>query len=108
MPSDCCRTDESHCKIIPPTYYKETPDCAWRDGFARGSSIPISIKYKKSANEEATSRQREHQRMDRFQLELGKTLREPPPIEIGPKRLKVRGPSYLGTEQVGVKFRSLE
>ncbi|XP_040989654.1 lysine-specific demethylase JMJ706-like [Juglans microcarpa x Juglans regia] len=108
MPSDCCITDESHCKFTPPTHYKETPDCAWRDGFARGSSIPISIKYKKLANEEATSRQREHQRMDRFQLELGKTLREPPPIEIGPKRLKVRGPSYLGTEQVGVKFRSLE
>lgn len=108
MLSDCCRSDESNSKIPPPTNHKEAPDSALRGRFARGSNMPISIKYKKMANEEATSRQQEHHRKDRLQLELGKTTREPPPIEIGPKRLKVRGPSYLGTEQVGLKFRSLE
>ncbi|KAB1222263.1 Lysine-specific demethylase 5B [Morella rubra] len=99
MPSDCCRTDELSRKFIPPTNYREAPDSPLRDRFARGSNVPISIKYKKLANEEATCRQRERQRKDSFQLELGKPTREPPPIEIGPKRLKVRGPSYLGTEQ---------
>ena len=106
MLSDCCRTDESNLKISPHNS-KEAPDSALSDRFARGSSVPISIKYKKMATEEAISRQ-EHRR-DRCQLELGKSMREPPPIEIGPKRHKVRGPSsYLGTEQVGLKFRSLE
>lgn len=67
------------------------------DRFGRGSTIPISIKIKKLANE-GTNRQREQPKKDRIQFELGKTSREPPPIEIGPKRLKVRGPSFLGSE----------
>uniref|UniRef100_A0A7N2KMV5 Uncharacterized protein n=1 Tax=Quercus lobata TaxID=97700 RepID=A0A7N2KMV5_QUELO len=33
-------------------------------------------------------------------------MRELPPIDIGTNRSKVRGPSYLGTQQVGLKFRS--
>jgi hypothetical protein len=107
--SDCWRTEESNCKSVPPTNCKEGPDSALRDRFGRGSAIPISIKYKKLGNEEAISRQREHQRKDRYQLELGKATREPPPVEIGPKRLKVRGPSYVGTEsRFELKFRSLE
>ncbi|XP_059444192.1 lysine-specific demethylase JMJ13 isoform X1 [Corylus avellana] len=107
--SDCWRTDESNCKSVPPTNCKEGPDSALRDRFGRGSGIPISIKYKKLGNEEAISRQREHQRKDRYQLDLGKAIREPPPVEIGPKRLKVRGPSYVGTEsRFELKFRSLE
>ncbi|KAF5477814.1 hypothetical protein F2P56_004427, partial [Juglans regia] len=106
--SDWCRTNESNYKFIPSTRYKDEPDCSVKERFARGSNIPISIKYKTLVNEEAISRQREQQRKDRVQIEMGKTMREPPPIEIGPKRLKVRGPSYLGTEQVGVKFRSVE
>lgn len=61
--------------------------------------MPISIKFKRMANEEAMGgRQREHQqRRDRYS-DLGKTMREAPSIEIGPKRLKVRGPSLLGWE----------
>lgn len=108
--SDCCRTDESNSKSVPPSNCKEAPDSALRDRFGRGSGIPISIKYKKLGNEEAISRQREHHRKDsRYQLELGKAIREPPPTEIGPKRLKVRGPSYVGTEsRFELKFRSLE
>ena len=33
-------------------------------------------------------------------------MRELPPIDIGTNRSKFRDPSYLGTEQVGLKFRS--
>ena len=71
--------------------------------------MPMPIKFKRVANEEAMgSRQREHNnnRRDRYHHDLGKTTtttttttrREPPSLEIGPKRLKVRGPSFLGWE----------
>lgn len=90
LSSDWCRTNESNYKFIPSTRYKDVPDCSSRERFARGSNIPISIKYKTLVNEEAISRQREQQIKDRLQLELGKTMREPPPIEIGSKRIKVR------------------
>ena len=33
-------------------------------------------------------------------------MRELPPIDIGTNRSKFRDPSYLGTERVGLKFRS--
>lgn len=99
MPTDSWKSDESNYKYVPPNHHREAADSALRDRYNRGSAIPISIKYKKSANEEAISRQREqHNRKDRYQFEFGKSTREPPSIEIGPKRLKVRGPSYLGTE----------
>ncbi|KAG8382522.1 hypothetical protein BUALT_Bualt05G0086200 [Buddleja alternifolia] len=65
---------------------KEASVGSSREKLVRGSNIPISIKFKKASNEEASSK-------------LGKTTREPPPIEIGPKRLKVRGPSVLGYEK---------
>ena len=76
--------------------------------------MPMPIKFKRVGNEEAMgSRQREHNnnnnnnnnnRRDRYHHDLGKTTtttttrREPPSLEIGPKRLKVRGPSFLGWE----------
>ncbi|KAI8021266.1 Lysine-specific demethylase JMJ706 [Camellia lanceoleosa] len=74
---------------------KETSDGASRDRFARGTTVPVSIKFKKTANEEAVSKYREHRRDGRFDHDLGRTIREPLPIEIGPKRLKVRGPTIL-------------
>lgn len=67
-----------------------------------GSSIPISIKFKKLAKEDVSSssssrqQQREHPRKDRLQLESGKSTRE---SEIGPKRLKVKAPSFLGPSE---------
>ncbi|KAH8521536.1 hypothetical protein H0E87_002539, partial [Populus deltoides] len=93
--SECCRTDESNRSSTSGSDYKEAPESASKDRFAGGSIIPISIKFKKLINEEAMSRQREQHRRDRFRDELGKTMRKPPPIEIGPKRLKVRSPSFL-------------
>ncbi|KAK9275026.1 hypothetical protein L1049_022284 [Liquidambar formosana] len=99
MQSECCTTAESNRNSSPNTIHsKEALDNASRDRSARLTSVPISIKFKKTANEDAMSKQREHYRKDLFQHDLGKTIREPPPIEIGPKRLKVRGPSYLGSE----------
>lgn len=98
--SEYCRADESnHGSTSSISDYKEAPESASKERVARGSSIPFSIKFKKLTSKEEMGRQREHHRLDRFQHELGKTMREPPPpIEIGPKRLKVRGPSVLGSE----------
>ncbi|KAJ7953409.1 Lysine-specific demethylase [Quillaja saponaria] len=89
---DCSRTDESSCKFGHSINYKEDPESTSRVRFPRGSSIPISMNLKKLGNDESTSRQREHHRKDRSP----QSMMEPLPIETGPKRLKVRGPSYLG------------
>lgn len=68
-----------------------------RDKSVRGGTVPVSIKLKKgAAYEQALSKQDEHKRDHRFQFELGQSKREPPRIESGSKRLKVRGPSVLG------------
>ncbi|KAJ4728591.1 Lysine-specific demethylase [Melia azedarach] len=92
------RTDELNRNISHASNYKEASVSTSKDRFARVGTIPISIKFKKLADEETVSRQRENNRNERFQHELGKGTREPPPIEIGPKRLKVRGPSFLGSD----------
>ncbi|KAF2316117.1 hypothetical protein GH714_041194 [Hevea brasiliensis] len=101
MSSECSQThDESNHSFTSTSNQnqnqKEATESACRDRFARGSGIPISIKFKKLVNDGTMCRQQEKQRLDRFQHELEKTMTEPPPIEIGPKRLKVRGPSFLG------------
>ncbi|XP_077244797.1 lysine-specific demethylase JMJ13-like [Tasmannia lanceolata] len=44
-------------------------------------------------------------RKDNFQLNTRKAAIEPPSIEIGSKRLKVRGPSFPSSEQSGSKCR---
>ncbi|KAK6263343.1 hypothetical protein QUC31_009159 [Theobroma cacao] len=96
--SEGCRTDEPSRNINSTSDCKEAPENAVKERFGRGGALPISIKYKKLGNEETMSRQREHQRYDRFHHEFGKSTRETPPLEIGPKRLKVRGPTSLGSE----------
>lgn len=68
-------------------------DGALKDGVVRRTTIPIPIKFKRSVNEEAVRKFREHHKHDEFDLNLGRTIREQPSKEIGPKRLKVRGPS---------------
>lgn len=88
VPSDCFKTDESNSRLTTANY-KGAPESVGVDRISRVSSIPISIKFKKLANEDA-SRHREHPRKD--------SRREVPPIEIGTKRLKVKGPSFLGSE----------
>lgn len=97
--SNCTSAEELGRNSSPTaTHSKEAPDSTLRDRYAKETPIPISIKYKKVAHEEAVNKHSEYQKDDRFQHELGKGTRGPPPIEIGPKRLKVRGPSFLGLE----------
>ncbi|XP_057978405.1 lysine-specific demethylase JMJ13 [Malania oleifera] len=93
-PPECCISDEEyHCFSRDAICPKEAPDRAMKDRLTRGAAAPVSTKFKKMNTEEAVHQQREHHREDRFQHNLVKT-REPPSIEIGPKRLKVRGPSF--------------
>ncbi|KAK2427681.1 lysine-specific demethylase [Trifolium repens] len=78
-----------------PVSHKVDIEISSKDRFARGNGAPISVRYKKSSNEDASIHmQQDHHRRERFQ----QTYREAPSIETGPKRLKVRGPSFLGLE----------
>ncbi|KAK6947382.1 Zinc finger, C5HC2-type, partial [Dillenia turbinata] len=100
MPSEGSTTDELNHSYSPNMHLKEASDSASRDRFAQGTVTPISIKIKKPVKgyEGATSRQVEYYRRDRLQHDAVKPTREAPSFEIGPKRLKVRGTSYLGSE----------
>ncbi|CAL0331595.1 unnamed protein product [Lupinus luteus] len=93
LPSDSSRTNESKNKYSHPVNRKVGGEISSMDKFASGNGIPISTRSKKLGNEEI-SRQGDHPRKERFQ----QTFEEPNSIEIGPKRLKVRGPSFLGLE----------
>lgn len=91
---DLSRSNESSFKFNSyPDTHKVYGDISSKDRSARGNGIPISVRYKKPCNGEL-SVQRDHHRSDRLQ----QTSREPPSIELGTKRLKVRGPSFLGLE----------
>ncbi|GLT80598.1 hypothetical protein SLA2020_520290 [Shorea laevis] len=97
MPSECCRTDESN-RRYPASNWKDAPESV-KDRFGKGSSLPISIKYRKWGNDNVLSRHQEKHMSDWFYDEFGKTTREPPPLEIGRKQLKFRGPTCQGSEQ---------
>jgi len=95
---DFSRTHESSYKHTQPVVnHKGRVEVSSRDRFARGNGIPISIRYKKLGNEEI-SMQRDHHQHRKDRLLQRQTFRAPPSIEIEPKRLKVRGPSFLGLE----------
>ncbi|KAJ8754400.1 hypothetical protein K2173_002851 [Erythroxylum novogranatense] len=82
--SEYCRNDEAYCAFTSSSDHKEAPD-------PKRSTNLISTKFKRLANEETLNRQRE-QRTRNFHHEFGRSMREPPPIEIGPKRLKSQRP----------------
>ncbi|KAM7525463.1 hypothetical protein LguiA_015365 [Lonicera macranthoides] len=91
--SECPLADDAG-GYNPSVHCREAQDGVTR--LAGGAIIPMSMKYKKpTANGETMGKHREQQRHrdDRMHHELGKNMREAPSIEIGPKRLKVRGPS---------------
>ncbi|KAJ9537014.1 hypothetical protein OSB04_029747 [Centaurea solstitialis] len=91
--------------IISPSsaHSKEAKESVPREKFVKGTNAPISIKYKKIGNEETVSKNRDHQRDYNSYNELGKSTREPLPLESGPKRLKVKGPSMI----IGLENTSL-
>ncbi|KAL4281159.1 hypothetical protein GQ457_03G020910 [Hibiscus cannabinus] len=86
VPSECCRNDERNHDNSRKSECKES----------RRGHLPISIKYRKLGNDEALVEQHQN---DRLRQEVGKCRREAPPLEMGPKRIKVRGPTYVGLER---------
>ncbi|XP_019445273.1 PREDICTED: lysine-specific demethylase JMJ706-like isoform X2 [Lupinus angustifolius] len=93
LPTDFSRTNESSNKHSHPVGHKAGGENSSGGRFARSNGIPTSIRYKKLCNEDI-SRQRDHPMKERLQ----QTLKEHQSVDIGPKRLKVRGPSFLGLE----------
>ena len=83
------------------------PSAACSHGLNRnlvGGIAPISLKFRKQQLEldakvgrdggvETKAKELCRSR-DVFQLNLTENMKEAPPIELGPKRLKVRGPSF--------------
>ncbi|XP_010245224.1 PREDICTED: lysine-specific demethylase JMJ706-like isoform X2 [Nelumbo nucifera] len=109
--SDRYITDKAERHASPSVNSKEVSGFGPKDRFSGGSFTSISMKsrplltdlkvvYKDDDNIVRVN-PREHIRKN-FEDYVGQTTREPPPIEIGPKRLKVRGPSYpSGGEPTG-------
>ncbi|XP_074270237.1 lysine-specific demethylase JMJ13-like [Silene latifolia] len=62
----------------------------------RPSNVSVTIKFKRTQND-SRSKDGETSLNGRFQQDIGMNTREPAPIEIAPKRLKVKGPSFLGS-----------
>lgn len=89
--------DVTHSSNANSIHSKEALDYPLRDKSARSGTVPISIKSKKGDN--ASSKQNENKRDENFDYGLGKTVGEPPPIEIGPKRLKVKTLQFLSLEE---------
>ncbi|KAF8412601.1 hypothetical protein HHK36_000570 [Tetracentron sinense] len=110
---DCSTTDKPDRYFSPNVHCKEAPGSAsTRDRLAGGTTtVPMKFKpllsdLKKAEDEAVRLKPREHHRKDKLELDVGKTVREPSPLEIVPKRLKVRGPSFSrGGEQAGMSCR---
>ncbi|XP_059641507.1 lysine-specific demethylase JMJ13-like isoform X2 [Cornus florida] len=97
--SDCSTTGDVGRDFRPiVAHSKQSPDGNSRDRFGRGTTVPTPVKLRKMGSEEAGGKHSQLHRDNRFRHEFGKTMREAPSIEIGPKRLKVRGPSFIGTQ----------
>ncbi|XP_076933023.1 lysine-specific demethylase JMJ13-like [Bidens hawaiensis] len=60
----------------------------------KATTTHISIKFKRTGNEEAVSEYKDYN----LNHELGITAREPQPLEKGPRRIKIKGPSITGSE----------
>uniref|UniRef100_A0A2P2LCK7 JmjC domain-containing protein n=1 Tax=Rhizophora mucronata TaxID=61149 RepID=A0A2P2LCK7_RHIMU len=97
MPSECCRNDESNHSLTSTWDFTEAQHSYFRERFSQGGSMAMPAKFKRLANE-GLNRRREQHRMDGVQHEFGKSMMGLPPIEAGPKRIKIRGPSFLGTQ----------
>ncbi|OVA02874.1 JmjC domain [Macleaya cordata] len=100
--SDCYITKKIDRQFSTNINSKEASVSAPKDRVIIGTTTTSGIKFMANKDDGFRARQRELNRKHNFQMDTGKTMREPPPIEIGPKRLKVRGPTYyFGSEQAG-------
>lgn len=99
----CSTTDDSDYNSCSSAIHsKEVPTSTSRDRYPNGAPIPISIKYKKVTHEEAVSKHIENQKHDRYLTKMIKPARDPPPPKMGPKRLKIKGPSFGVRQQVAL------
>ncbi|MQL94681.1 hypothetical protein Taro_027337, partial [Colocasia esculenta] len=97
-PLDCI-SEKANNYFLPPVHSKEAPVSTFRRN-ACGVVLPLSIKVKPQLSDSKVVKDEDtmqltarETRRDTSQLFSGGSVREPPPLEIGPKRLKVRGPS---------------
>ncbi|CAJ1941914.1 unnamed protein product [Sphenostylis stenocarpa] len=86
QPVDMSKSKETSYKYSHGVSHKVNGEISSRDKFAWGNSIPLSVRYKTS-NEEV-SRRRHHCQTDRLLHS----------IEVAPKRLKARCPSFMGLD----------
>ncbi|KAJ4950221.1 hypothetical protein NE237_027053 [Protea cynaroides] len=103
MQSDSCvNQPDRHCS--PRVNSREDSCSTPNDRFFGGTTAPTSFKFRpsppvnlKMVDREVLERMKSnaHDRRNDFQVDVRNTMREPPPIEIGPKRLKVKGPSFF-------------
>ncbi|XP_024961234.1 lysine-specific demethylase JMJ706-like [Cynara cardunculus var. scolymus] len=101
---ECSKAGNTGSFISPSSIHsKEAKESVSKEKFVKGTTAPFSIKYKKIGNEEIAGKNRDHQRDYNSYNELGKSTREPLPLESGPKRLKVKGPSMI----IGLENTSL-
>ncbi|KAJ4958970.1 hypothetical protein NE237_026081 [Protea cynaroides] len=101
--SDSCINRKPDRLCSPSVNLKVTSCSTSKDRYVGGTTAPMSFKFRQSptdlkmVNREEPERMKQREHYDRrndFQVDVGKTKREPPPIEIGPKRLKVRSPLF--------------
>nr|XP_043628599.1 lysine-specific demethylase JMJ706-like [Erigeron canadensis] len=88
--------EESFRHDLAPEFSIHRKESVSKEIFVRGTTTPILIKYKKTGNEEAVSNHRD----DSFYHEPGNTVRQPLPLESGPKRLKIKGPSIISLKNI--------
>lgn len=88
----------NYCESNRKIDFKDGKVGVLRDRPVKRSMVPLSIKVKRTPSDGPSMKHREHPTSGRFQQDKGKMSREGHPIEIGPKRLKVKGPSFLGSE----------
>ncbi|KAI3914847.1 hypothetical protein MKX01_018016 [Papaver californicum] len=101
--SDCNSTKKMDRHFITISNTKEASVSASMYRINLGNAITSGTKFIAS-NKDDSSRAREISRKSNFHMNRGKTETEPSFVDIEPKRLKVKGPSYYlsSSEQPGL------
>lgn len=110
LASSKCTSDKAYRLSPDATYRKEAPVPVPRNRPCVGLATKFKPPPPSDANvteEGSELRSRKSSGMDNFLANTGKT-KEAPPIDVGPKRLKVRGPSAINDEHNGSICRMSE